>query len=506
MTQTTNTALIIPLDDRPVTYVFPAMIAETAGIEVVSPPRSLMGSIFHPAQMDSLFAWITSTLDKVRPQVMMVGLDSLLYGGLITSRRCDDSMKAISKRLANLKKWKGPGGSTKIYAQTSIMRISDNYDNSEEKTYWARYGREIFAWSTVMYRMSKGIKVNPGILESYETRIPQEIRDDYLDTRFRNFQINQEVLDLVGAGVIDRLVLSIDDSGAQGLNVLEKEKLVAKANSMGLGDRVFCYPGADEVLCSLFAAWLVRKLNELGLKLRAQVSYSPGSGVNCPSRYEGQTIGETISAQLEAIGIQQVESLQTGNNPNNIDIAVLVHGGDVQGDHILLPGTPDLRQLETGAQVEQTLKLLSESTTPVILCDVAYANGADPFLVEELLNRPDLMSRIISYAGWNTTGNTVGSALATGVSRLYSVRTNGRSEHTDRAFQKCLFTRLADDWAYQSLVRSQLDSDASIDKLAQLISPFLGRIGQSMRFEPGNLRVSFPWKRTFEFEVCFEDR
>lgn len=498
--------LLIPLDDRPVTYIFPSLIADTAGVEVIAPPRSLLGSIFHPAQMDSLFAWITSTLEKTRPEVMMVGLDSLLYGGLITSRRSQDNLKSISKRLSNLKKWKGPGGLTKIYAQTSIMRISDNYDNSEEKTYWARYGREIFAWSTVMYRMSKGIKVNAGILESYERRIPLEIRDDYLETRFRNFQINNEILDLVDTGVIDRLVLSVDDSGSQGLNVLEREKLIARAHAMGLTDRVFCYPGADEVLCSLFAAWLAKKLEEKNLTLKARVTYSPSLSANCPSRYEGQTIGETIESQLDAIGIKHASESSSTNDPKNVDITVIVHGGEIQGDHILLPGTPDLRQLETSFQVAETIKLLVEATTPVVLCDVAYANGADPILVEELLSRPDLMSKIISYAGWNTTGNTVGSALATGVSRLYSVRNNCRSEQTDRAFNKCLFTRLADDWAYQSLVRSQLDSDASIDKLAQLISPFLGKIGQALRFEPGNLRVSFPWKRTFEFEVCFEDR
>ncbi|HMO23312.1 MAG TPA: DUF4127 family protein, partial [Candidatus Melainabacteria bacterium] len=162
--------------------------------------------------------------------------------------------------------------------------------------------------------------------------------------------------------------------------------------------------------------------------------------------------------------------------------------------------------LETGEQVAATIASLEKATTPCVLCDVAYANGSDPILVEELLKRKDLVGKLVGYAGWNTTGNSVGSALALGIARMHSVRTNRRNQITDRAFQKSLFTRLADDWAYQSQIRSQLDAEASIDKLAQLISPYLGRIGQSMGFEPGNLRVSFPWKRTFELEVCFEDR
>ena len=500
------TALLIPLDDRPVTYVYPSLVANTAGIDVVIPPRSLMGSLFHAAQIDSLFGWINNAIDKMQPEVIMVGLDSLLYGGLITSRRCEDDLKTVSKRLGNIKKWKSRNKNLKIYAQTSIMRISDNYDNTEEKQYWARYGREIFAWSTVMYRMAKGSSVDQGILDSYETRIPEEIRNDYLDTRFRNFQINNEILNLVEEGVIDQLVMSIDDSGALGLNVLEKEKLVKRGQSARLNGKVECYPGADEVLSALVSRWIADKLKESGSQIRAKVAFCPESSKDSASRYEGQTIGETINAQIKASKIQKVDEFASGQNANNIDLTVIVHGGDIQGDHILLPGSPDLRQLETSQQVRETIAQLEKATTPCVLCDVAYANGADPILVEELLARKDLIAKLIGYAGWNTTGNSVGSALSLGVARLYSVRTNKRNQITDRAFQKCIFTRFADDWAYQSQIRSQLDSEASIDKLAQLISPYLGKIGSSMGFEPGNLRVSFPWKRTFELEVCFEDR
>lgn len=505
----TMKALLIPLDDRPVTYVFPSMIANSAGIEIIAPPRSLMGSLFHAAQIDSLIGWINTTLERTPPDVVIIGLDSILYGGLITSRRCDDPAKTVSKRLSNLKKWRPPGkDKPRIFAQTSIMRISDNYDNTEEKPYWARYGREIFAWSGVMHRMAKNSKMNSGLLESFERRIPLEIRDDYLKLRFRNFQVNQEIVDLVDERVIDRLVVSVDDSGDLGLNVLEREKLVQKVEGLRLTNKVFSYPGADEVLGTLLAGWMNDQLRGMGVKVRAKAMFSPASASVCPSRYEGQTIGETIEAQVKAIGIEYVNEFESPGSDaaNTIDITLVIHGSEVQGDHILLPGLPDLRQVDTRAQVRETIGILEKATTPCILCDVAYANGADPVLVEELIQRPDLISKLIGYAGWNTTGNTVGSALAMGVSRLFAVRTQRRNEATDRAFQRCFFTRLADDWAYQTRVRPQLNAEASIDRLAQLIKPYLGRIGQSMRFEPGNLRVSFPWKRTFELEVCFEDR
>ncbi len=501
-------ALLIPLDDRPVTYVFPSMVANSAGVEIVAPPRSLMGSLFHAAQIDSLIGWINTTLERNQIDVVIIGLDSILYGGLITSRRCEDPAKTISKRLSSLKKWRQPGkDKPKIFAQTSVMRISDNYDNTEEKQYWSRYGREIFAWSALLHRMSKS-KVNQGLLDSFERRIPVEIRDDYLKLRFRNFQINQEIVDLVQDRVLDRLIISVDDSGNQGLNVLEREKLMQKVQQASLANKVFSYPGADEVLDTLIASWLNDQLRSMGVRIRAKAAFSPSAAALCPSRYEGQTIAETLKSQVEAAGVEFVDEFESSgyDGGNSINITLVLHGSDVQGDHILLPGLPDMRQVDTRQQTRETISLLEKATTPCILCDVAYANGADPLLIEELIQRPDLISKLIGFAGWNTTGNTVGSALSMGVARLFAIRTQQRSEVTDKAFQRCLFTRLADDWAYQTRVRPQLNSDASIDRLAQLIKPYLSKIGQSMRFEPGNLRVSFPWKRTFELEVCFEDR
>jgi len=487
------------------------MIANSAGIEIIAPPRSLMGSLFHAAQIDSLIGWINTTLERTPPDVVIIGLDSILYGGLITSRRSDDPAKAISKRLGALKKWRPNGKDRpKIFAQTSVMRISDNYDNTEEKQYWARYGREIFAWSGVLYRMSKNAnKVNQGLLDSYEKRIPLDVRDDYLKVRFRNFQVNQEIVDMVRDRVIDRLIISVDDSGNQGLNVLEREKLVQKVKQQRLDRKVFSYPGADEVLDTLLSSWLNDQLRSMGAKIRARAIFSPQTAAMCDSRYEGQSIGETLRAQIEAAGIEFVTDFENGSGPNVIDITVVMHGSDVQvgqGDHILLPGLPDLRQIDTRMQVKETIAILEKATTPCILCDVAYANGSDPLLAEELIQRPELIAKLIGYAGWNTTGNTIGSALSMGVARLFAIRTQRRNEMTDKAFQRCLFTRLADDWAYQTRVRPQLTADASIDQLAQLIRPYLAKIGQSMRFDPGNLRVSFPWKRTFELEVCFEDR
>ena len=60
------------------------------------------------------------------------------------------------------------------------MRISNNYCNEEEKLYWSSYGKDIFEYS---YNLDK--------FGHADTNVPQDIIEDYLLTRKRNFEINK---------------------------------------------------------------------------------------------------------------------------------------------------------------------------------------------------------------------------------------------------------------------------------------------------------------------------
>ncbi len=98
----------------------------------------------------------------------------------------------------------------KVYAVSSIMRISNNIVNEEEKEYWSEYGTKIFEYS---YNFHK---------EGFETKdVPNEILSEYLATRQRNFAINKMYIDWLEQGLFDTLVFSKDDCAEFGLNVLE---------------------------------------------------------------------------------------------------------------------------------------------------------------------------------------------------------------------------------------------------------------------------------------------
>ncbi|MBX9877713.1 MAG: DUF4127 family protein [Candidatus Obscuribacterales bacterium] len=477
---------LIPIDNRPVTYHYPQLVAQVAGIEPLVPPRELLGSLNEPAKIDEIYSWLDTTIKNEKPEALIICLDTLLHGGLITSRRSEETLDQILARLNKLIEL-GNGTKLSILAQSSIMRISDNYDNTEEKTYWKEFGRELFAWSSELHKaeLEKEASKNVALLES---KIPNDIRQDYLATRKRNHAINLQLVEQTEKGLFSSLIFSQDDSGEFGLNVSEKQQLQTLSQEKNLANSIFAYAGADEVICTLISRFLASKLPT---PPKALVRFSTSGVVNCKSRYEGQTIGESVTNQLNAAGISRVSGAA--------DFFVIVHGNeDEQGDHITLPNLADKSHLNTARSVKQTLDYIATSQYPCVICDVAYANGADPMLIAELLERPDLLKKLWAYGAWNTSGNTIGSVLATAAARHYAKASEAQ---TEEFAQKALFVRLMDDWAYQTQVRPQLKGQASADKLEKLMRPYAKQLAKALEYEPGELKFTFPWQRTFEVEV-----
>ena len=125
----------IPIDNRPVCYTLAKDIAEIDGaINLFLPPEELLGDLTKFAKTDEIFEWI-KTLPKL--DAFIISLDTIAYGGLIPSRRCPESFEEIKSRILKFKdilKEK----EAKIYAFSSIMRISNNNINEEEKEYWSK--------------------------------------------------------------------------------------------------------------------------------------------------------------------------------------------------------------------------------------------------------------------------------------------------------------------------------------------------------------------------------
>jgi Protein of unknown function (DUF4127) len=495
----TPTVILVPIDNRPITYGFPQLIAANAGVKAVVPPISLMGSLEAASSLNALSEWLEEALVREKPAALFICLDSIFYGGLIPSHRSMDSLAEVMERTKQIANWKKlTGNSVQIFAQASITRIPHYNDSIEEPEYWKDYGAQIFGWSVLKHKQALGLLNNDSELATMEKALPAHVLADFTKRRQRNFQVNQSLIKLVKSGEIDYLVFSQDDTGEFGLNVLEKSQLIALTKQEGVTN-IDSYAGADEVIMSLMARWFATTANR---NPKVSLSFSPLEGCNILSNFEGQTIGVSLAAQMKAAKLEVLEEPSATDQ----DFAIVVHtAGNIQGDHVLLPGAPVLNQLDSKESVQNTISLLESLPSPIVLCDVAYTNGSDPLLIEMLLSRKDLLDKLSAYAAWNTTGNTVGSAIAIGAAQWYA-RPSGIS--TKEASKRTLFLRLADDWAYQSQVRCQLANQPSEERMRQLMAPLLKRLANTLEFDPGPLSLKLPWHRTFEvgIDMCLIEK
>ena len=75
----------IPIDNRPVCYELAQDIAAIDGeIELLLPPKWLLGDLKKNSRIDGIYSWIESIHEI---DYLVVSLDTIAYGGLIPSRR-----------------------------------------------------------------------------------------------------------------------------------------------------------------------------------------------------------------------------------------------------------------------------------------------------------------------------------------------------------------------------------------------------------------------------------
>ena len=423
----------VPIDNRPVCYNLAKDIAAIdENIELFIPPREFLGDLTRSAGVNEIIEWIENIPEC---DAMVISLDTIAYGGLIPSRRSPDSIDKIKIRLNRLKPLLE---GKKVYAFSSIMRISNNNYNEEEKEYWKDWGKKIFEYSYS--------GVNDGI--------PQAILDDYLATRKRNFEINKTYLN----GGLNTLIFSKDDCAPKGFNVdeaRELERLGAKTKT-----------GADEIPLTLLARAIEKEI-------KVFVEFTEPDYKDCISNYEDVSIEKSVQGQLELGGFTQVQTREEA------DVILIVNNFiEKQGEHVM------------GWTTQPFRKTFTPPDKPYAIADVRYANGADNDFVEQLLPQIDLKN-FYGYAGWNTSANTIGSLLA-GV----KVRWNA-GKYNEAAFKRLQIIRFLDDWAYQANVRGMIENPCDIQ---DLMKPYEIKLAEIFGQIPP-IEYLYPWSRKFEVEI-----
>jgi hypothetical protein len=432
----------VPLDERNCNYSYPYELGSSSGMEIVRPPEEIMSSIKRPCDIEAMWEWLFKNIQDC--EYVVLSLDMLIYGSILCSRHHNMTQEESIMLLNRLRKLKEINPKVEIHAFILIMRVA-NYDNcSEEPDYWESYGRKIWKYSWLTGKGSKGglDDAEGRELEELKAAIPGEILKDYMDRRKINLQVNLNTLDLVEENIIDHLVIPKDDTSEYGFSTDDQGVIYSKVCEKHLQDRVFIYPGTDEVGCTLVAR-VFNKIN--GIEPRVYVYYSSTLGPGIIAAYEDRPINESIKWQIISAGGMLAESYN-------------------EADFILMANTPGKYMMESAQQLKrdpantnfrnltefvQKIRYYTNCGKICVVADIAYSNGADNELMEMMM-RGRLLDKIAGYGGWNTAANTLGVVILQGAAAsALKLKKLCDNYNLFRFHVK----KIIEDWAYQANVQ-----------------------------------------------------
>lgn len=459
----------LPIDNRPVCYDLPKMIANIdSDVKFYLPPKNLLGSLTKNADRNALFEWLEDLNDV---DFLVISADTLIYGGLIPSRRSSDTKEEIENRLLKLRNILLKKTNCKTLVFSSIMRISNNNFNEEEKEYWADFGKKIFEYSFELHRSEiEGNRSAKEKATQIAKEIPPEILIDWLSTRERNFSVNKEYVKMFDDGVFDTLIFSKDDCAKYGFNVKEAKyfELLAQTRK-----GMFVKTGADEIPLTLLSRCI-----SAGKKIKIAPIYTNPDEIDKISKYEDVSVKESVESQILTAG-------GSVSAPDEADLILYVN--NFKGEQ---------GELVMNVDTEPFDGEFIRFDKPFFVVDILNANGADNKFVEKMLEN-GLNSEFFGYSAWNTTGNSLGSGIAVAVTKFLA------QKYEDSAFKKLETVRLLDDWAYQANLRKEFKAENLTDsnEIKNRFLRYEKEVAKALNVDTSEISYSFPWNRFFEIEV-----
>lgn len=494
--------LYIPLDERPCNYVYPQHLVNTRNdVQLIFPPREILGNKKEAADVDRLWEFVFANASKVEGIVLSV--ETLVYGGLLPSRLHHLSNNDREKRMAMFRQLRALSKVTPIYASCLIMRTPKFNTSDEEPDYYELYGRKLFRRA---YLQDKKQRVGLDEQEANELTqandyIPKTCINDYESRRRFNVRVTLHLLELVDEGVIDFLSIPQDDSSIFGYTASDQEIVYSRIVEKRLQSKVLVYPGADEAGCTL----ITRMLNKL-LDRKPSIYYFYSSTIapTIVPLHEDRPMNESVKAHLLASGCE------VASMPEAADFILAINAPGKFMEEAVNQTTKDItyssfRQL--GFFVEQIQKWV-QSGKPVVIADNAFANGGDQELIQ-YLDDYQILEHLLSFKGWNTNCNTLGTSIAAGVF--------GFDRQNQSEIKKHVLYHILDDVFYQSQVRKRItdellpalnanyfdlnDQDHVVEQeiQQQIMEAYKGMIKKSFRnMVISELKVYTPWSRMFE--------
>lgn len=491
--------VLLPLDERPCNYRFPYDLFHGEELSVIRPRK--LGNKKTSACADEVEAFLLRECKDA--DALVLSVDTLLYGGLIPSRLHNLSMEEATRRLSVIRRLKEENPDLILYAFEVIMRCPKYSSDDEEPDYYGICGEEIHRIGNIVHRTRLGLCSEE---EKQELEVLYEkvgdCLEDYTERRAFNLALNLATLDYVKEEIIDFLIIPQDDSAKYGYTAMDQELVREKLTQLILQDRVLMYPGADEIAMTMLA----RAINTFrGQRPTVYVKYSSNEAPFLIPSYEDRTLGETVKYHVIAAGCRMASSYGEAD----LIFAVNCPSGEMKESNCQPVKSQGYCVERNITEFLLFLEDCIRDGKPVTIGDIAYANGGDLELIA-LMDKNRLLDRVSGYAGWNTSSNTLGTALAQGVKSL----------HETDAFRlkSFLMARYVEDAGYCSVVRKHMneqhlkalgmdyfhvDEESGIvsrmvkEHLDAFIADSLGSVADEIVLDC----VWMPWRRMFEVGV-----
>ncbi len=519
------TFVVVPLDDRPVTAQLPRLLGAIAGVRVAEPPRPLLGHYLEPGDPAAILRWLrTDAPADAREYV--VSSDMAVYGGLVASRIPGVSRGLGYTRLQDLAAFRAARPSAGFALFGTVMRLAPTGVPALGPAAAFPFAGE--AWP--LLQKYANLPDPPGTEADRATAARLRARlgpvlDAYLDTRARNRDVDLFALREAAEGGFDRVVLGQDDAGPVGLHLRDLAALRAFAARWVPPGHASVEPGADELGMALVGAALARQA-KLVPRVRVIYSRADGARLNDPIEFAPiattiadlvRTCGGTLAAADDAAGARSGAASDA-----DIDLFVNVPAtSDADEARFVAAIAADAGQPSVPAPGAGAPRAVVRRAPLAAVADLTFLENEDYAQQRRLTNlliAAGVAGRVGAFASWNTTANTVGTALPEAIAVLA-----GRKLGTYDARMHATFTlmRYVDDIAFHDDVRPVLNTDLTAAGIADhtylapdaarrtdsenraLLWPagldLLSRIAPE--FRDAGFTITLPWQRTFETEL-----
>ena len=485
--------VFIPLDTRPVCKDYTVATMQAAGWDIVIPPEEMLSSSDRAGQPDELLEWLEK--ESAEAAAVVVSADALLYGGLVDSRTHHIDRTVLQSRVERMlslkKKYNSPG----VYVFVTIMRSPKASAAPVEPVYYGQWGAKLFRQGALRDKAElKGLsrKENKE-LQQLNKEIPRNVEADFYGRRRTNFRTTELLLHGIESGGFNYLLVGRDDTSPLSQAHKEARDMASLVYELPKS-KIRFFSGADQ----LGLALLTQAANRLTYNVPlVYTEFAPGKGGATVPAYEDDPVSISAREHIYASGAFPARKAK------NADFILAVNtpydGKTLEASDAHNTGIAD----KYTKAFADTVEMYLHNGKKVIVADSKYGNGADNALVKELFRR-GIAYKVAAYGGWNTSGNSLGFALAQGMESPYFEGDAGRD---------FLQVRYLDDWAYQANARMDVYKNviwprympnsgftpeqlavaeqAVTESIVKTAKPVMGNVVEDYKF-------ILPWRRMFE--------